>query len=116
MPKIDKFTVSTANGNGKSRHKLGLITADELTMGGYNNITTFSNRNTYLALDSYDSYWSISPASVRTGFTSFVLDAFEGVFQRTTVTATIGVRPMISIKYGIKVGGGGTTNDPYVIE
>ncbi len=57
--KNDAFTKDdTANGNGKLAHKVGLITADELTMAGIG----WDYTNTASYLYTGENSWSISPS------------------------------------------------------
>ena len=54
---IDKFTVSTSNGNGALVYKVGLLTADEIMLSGARSGT--SNDSYYLYTGNY--WWAGSP-------------------------------------------------------
>ena len=110
---VDKFTVSTANGNGKSRHKVGLITFDEVQLVGF---SWGKTGNSYLDTGSSSAYWwLLSPAVGNdNGVTSNGV-IFSFLFAMPTNTS-YGVRPMISLKHSIGVSDGkGTASEPYVI-
>ena len=112
--KNDSFTKDDiANGNGKLKHKVGLITEDELTLAsmgqyGYNYDTT-----SYLYFGR--NAWSASPLS-------FINDyGYANVYRWTTVNsesvnATLGLRPLVSLKAGTNfVSGTGLRTDPYIV-
>jgi hypothetical protein len=110
----DAFTKEdTVNGNGKLKHKVGLITADELVMAGI--ITLVDSPHDYLYTG--EQIWSASPS----GFGGI---ASEHVSRPTlglatnNVAAGFGLRPIVSLKSEMKFaeGGDGTKENPYIVE
>ena len=119
--KNDSFTVSNSNiGNGKLIYPVGLITSDEALLAGailldYN--TDVSRLKNYLNNHSQnESYWTMSP-----GYTVYNetqnAEIYDGVIDITALNYKwIGLRPVISLKYGMKISeGDGTIYNPYVI-
>jgi uncharacterized repeat protein (TIGR02543 family) len=107
----DAFTKDSANGNGKLNHKVGLITADELTMAG----TGYPGYDTTAYLYTGQSAWSISPYNFSDG------NACEygfGIFMsQIIVKDERGLRPMVSLKAGTEFASGtGLSTDPYIVE
>ena len=114
----DAFTKDLANGNGKLRHKVGLITADELTLAG----TIYTDAKTsYLANSDSRWYdWSISPFVFNGSASEFNwgwdLD-YSTVSNYSSYSGVGGLRPMVSLKAGTEVASGsGLATDPYIIE
>lgn len=108
--KDDAFTKSdTASGNGKLAHKVGLITADELTMAG-------KGQSAYIYAGQIA--WSASPSyfydDSALGF-SWSSNLFGGF----SVNNALGLRPLVSLKSGIEFadnGADGTATNPYIVE
>ena len=112
--KNDRFTVSDTNiGNGALTYSVGLITADEVSMGGGNTAT--SNSSYYLYTGQ--SYWIMSPYQF-TGSYALGLIVYIGgyIFDEDDVSARRGVRPVLSLKSDAKLLGSGTIDDPYVVQ
>ena len=110
--KNDAFTVSdTTKGNGALTYPVGLITADEMSMGGvvYGSISI--NKSYYLYTGS--TYLTMSPSS----FDGSYAIEFRGgdTLYNYLATRAYGVRPVLSLKSDISVTGTGTQNDPYVL-
>ncbi len=109
----DRFTVSSENGNGALTYPVALLTADEIVYaGGVNGV---DNNNFYLNNGNY--WWSLSPYSFN-GTNAAVFDLFStGSLYNYYVFNTLGVRPAISLKYGVMIqsGGDGSKENPYVI-
>ena len=125
-PKLaDSFTVSEENGNGVLEHPIGLITLDEIVLAGY--------AWGYNALDNYlytgvsnIIWWTMSPGFISAG------GVYPGVIYSTLDTVAInykgskiddtnytggGVRPVISLKYGVTIKEGfGTKETPFIID
>ena len=113
MNENDRFTVSSENGNGALTYPVALLTADEIVYaGGVNGV---DNNNFYLNNGNY--WWSLSPYSFN-GTNAAVFDLFStGSLYNYYVFNTLGVRPAISLKYGVMIqsGGDGSKENPYVI-
>ena len=114
---IDKFTVNSSNGNGALDYPVGLLTADEMMLAG-GNINTV-NSNFYLYTGK--NYYGMSPNdfsdenAYEFGITLDGRVHYEGSFGK--LTNSYGVRPAISLKASISVGGGdGTSSNPYTID
>ena len=104
----DAFTKEAANGNGKLKHKVGLVTADELELSGMVEGTAFSWSNYggwMLASAYFDSF------ALVTVFNTYVGYSHQVIYAK-------GIRPVVSLKAGTSYieGGDGTRNNPYVIE
>ncbi len=120
----DKFTVNEATGNGKLNYPVGLLTADEAVLAGYN--TNYENRetqNTINYLTNNDSFWLFSPALYNGS--SNLWGAWVGaIYNRRknlnnfSVSLSKGVRPVVSLKSGTKVleTGTGTIDNPYIVQ
>jgi hypothetical protein len=107
----DAFTKNSTNGNGKLNHKIGLITADELTMAG----TGISGYDTtaYLYIGQYT--WSASPRLFSTG-NAYGYGWYSYMFDYG-IDWTRGLRPMVSLKSGTEFASGtGLQTDPYIVE
>lgn len=110
----DRFTTSTENGNGDLKHPIGLITADEATLAG-------SGLNSGAASSSYlytnQTYWTMTPYKVQSTAMYMYTLASTGKLSGTSSAGTAYVRPVISLKAGVKVSeGDGTSTNPYVID
>ncbi|MBR3322472.1 hypothetical protein IKG13_00165 [Candidatus Saccharibacteria bacterium] len=107
----DAFTKDSANGNGKLDHKIGLITADELTMAG--NSYSYFDSNAYLYTGQ--STWSASPS--RFGERAVEFYWYSDLLHFPVDDDAYGLRPLVSLKAGTKCASGtGTTADPYIVE
>ena len=102
----DKFTTTTAKGNGKLSYPVGLITADEVNMAGG------GNTSYYLYTGAY--YWAGSPYGFLGGTGPeefFVYD--DGSTFDDVVNNHNGARPVVSLSSESKLLGSGTYNDVY---
>ena len=106
----DKFTTTTAKGNGKLSYSVGLITADEITFAGLPAGKT--NNSFYLYTGDY--YYVGSPYGFLRGSMAglFGVNAVGGL-SRGAVDEGIGVRPVVSLSSESKLLGSGTYNDVY---
>ena len=109
----DRFTVEdTSKGNGALTYPVGLITADEMSMGG----AVYSRRNSSYYLYIGSSYWTMSPYGfVGSDAREFRVDS-DGYIYFSGVNNTRGVRPVLSLKSDISVTGSGTQNDPFLVQ
>ena len=109
----DLFTVSNEDGNQALTYQIGLITVDELMLGGL--ADGYLNRLSYTYSSS--SYWTMSPSYFYTTYTAareFV--AGSTGYAGNAVTSTFGVRAVINLKADTPITGGiGTANDPYIV-
>ena len=113
---VDRYTVSSTNGNGMLNYPVGMITADEIVMAGAGGSTTTANNTYYLYTGG--EYWSMSPSfydSTNKEAHVFLLDQTY-MANNYTVGYSYGIRPMVSLKSGTIVSGGsGLKTDPYRI-
>lgn len=95
---------------------VGLITIDEVTMGGIVYDSSKTNTTTYLYTNS--NYWTISPFKYNNG--AYMFYVFYGQVGAALVNGfdgVLGVRPVINLKSDtlFEDGGTGETSTPYVI-
>ena len=110
----DKFSLS--NPSAKLDYPVGLITADEVSLGG--GVQGLPNSGYYLYTGGY--YWTMSPSY----FYSWVVGALAWDVSPSGsldpwdyVTMWIGARPVINLKADVTISGGdGTALNPFVIE
>ena len=107
----DKFTKTTAKGNGKLSYPVGLITADELTFAGL----PAGETNNSFYLHTGANYWAGSPyafyVSVSREFCVFGV----GFLGYRSVYHYGGVRGVVSLSSESKLLGSGTYNDVYTV-
>ena len=111
---IDRFTVSSSNGNGALTYPVGLITTDEVMYAGGKANT--NNNTYYLYTNKY--YWNISPYSfLDTDAHEFYVDSTGIISGNYFVGNQYGLRPVVSLKStDVVVSGDGTASNPYVIK
>lgn len=114
--KDDAFTKSdTVSGNGKLAHKVGLITADELTMAG-----TGKNINGNSAyLYTGQNAWAASPHLFYSDSSAREFSWLSEIPSAYYVYYPFGLRPLVSLKSGIEFadnGADGTSTNPYIVE
>ena len=106
----DKFTTTTAKGNGKLSYPVGLITADEITFAGLP--AEVGNNSFYLYTGDY--YWAGSPVSFADGGGAGVFDVRgDGLLRRGDVDFNRGIRGVVSLSSESKLLGSGTYNDVF---
>ena len=110
---IDKFTTNSINGNGKLTYPIGLITADEAAYAG--GIYGTTNSSYYLYNGDYQ--WTFSPSSFNSSVArGFFLTSAGGLYYYLVVDASVGARPVVSLKPGIGYSSGsGTASSPFVV-
>ena len=108
-----KCPSTTESYGGSYRLKAGLITVDELVLGGDNlGVETDSYLNSG---DSQMEYWSMTPMGFIYGHANiwYVSDC---VFDNIAVSNIHGIRPVINVKVDNGfTSGDGTASNPYVI-
>ena len=110
----DLFTVENTDGNLALTYPIGLITVDELMLGGLSD--GYLNRLSYTYSSSH--YWTMSPSNFNATLTS--ANGFDanstGFANYRWVTDSVGVRAVINLKSDTSITGGiGTANDPYIV-
>ena len=108
----DKFTTTTAKGNGKLSYPVGLITADEITFAGLPAGKT--NNSFYLYTGDY--YWAGSPYEFIDGYNAyeFIVNGGGGL-RGGFVYRYRGVRGVVSLSSESKLLGSGIYNDVYTV-
>ena len=112
----DLFTTNTSDtGNKALTYPIGLITVDELMLGGLSD--GYMNRLSY-TYSSY-SYWTMSPSHFHVTTTTayeFLANSV-GFAYGSWVPDGGGVRAVINLKSDVQISGGiGTANDPFVVQ
>lgn len=111
----DRFTVSTDNGNGALTYPTALLTMDETALAGY--VWFQDSDNNYLNNDKV--WWTMTPTLLSVGnvYLGVVYSIMDNVHAAYTSNGAGGVRPSISLKYGVKVlDGNGADYNPFVIK
>ena len=111
----DLFTVTNEKGNQALTYPIGLITVDELMLGGL--ADGYLNKSSY-TYSSYN-YWTMSPGYFNVDHTAaneFFADS-AGYAYGNWVAYGFGVRAVINLKSDVQISGGiGTANDPFVVQ
>ena len=107
------------NTNDIFKTPLGLITTDEIAMGGMVNNTSKTNKTTYLYTNR--NYWTMTPSYTINGGYAYVIyvnSSGNFVFAHVGNTmAPIDVRPVINLKADTLIEQGtGTSTDPYIVQ
>lgn len=93
--------------------KIGLLTADEVSLAGGSNV---ANTSYYLYNENIKtSYYTMTASSINATFNPFVVNADGSLVSDVSGTLLRGVRPVINITKNAKVSGSGTYDDPYTI-
>lgn len=95
--------------------KIGLLTADEVSLAGATNKT--NNTKFYLYNDAIStSWWTMSPGKNVDGTYSFIEVSKDGIMNSgTNGTLFRGSRPVISLNKKAQVSGTGKIDDPYIV-
>ena len=105
-------TSSSSKGNKKLTNPIGLITADEVVMGGL----PWSGSTTSNYLYTGQHYWTMSPSYFNGGYARvFYVDSNGTLYDFNVVWSVPGVRPVINLSADVKVTGSGTSSDPFVV-
>jgi hypothetical protein len=111
---IDKFTVSTSNGNGALTYPVGLLTGDEIALAG----GVYGTSNSTYYLYTNQDWWAGSPYSFDYSYANeFYAGSTGGALNGNLVTGAFGARPVVSLSLGVEIvsGGDGTSTNPYVV-
>ena len=108
-------TLQCSNNNDLYTTKIGLITADEVSMAG--GVSGQSNNSYYLYTGLY--YWTMSPYNFYVGVSSFA-NVFSvgsnGSLNHWNVDGPLDFRPVLNLSADVTISGGnGTMDNPYVI-
>ena len=119
--KNDRFTVNNNIGNTKLTNPIGLITLDEVIIGGLSSAdhtAYIDNPDSYLTTQGY-WYWTMTSFAFGGGkalvnYVSYdVLDGAQGAACVSSEDCSI--RPVVSVKSDAISGGSGTMTDPFTV-
>lgn len=115
---VDKFSVSSENGNGKSLYPIGLITADEVRLAGgsvaIGSATEKVNKDYYLY--SSQVYWTMTPYIINHKNSLLHVVDQEGKISSNGAIDARGIRPVIALKNNVNViSGDGSVSEPYFL-
>ena len=117
--KNDRFTVKNNIGNAKLTNPVGLISSDEVIMGGLTNYDIvngayIANSDSYLTTDYW--YWTLTPFAAAGGSSGVDLVGYV-ILNRDLVVGggNGGVRPVVSLSSDAISGGNGTIDDPWIV-
>ena len=110
---LDRFTVSSINGNGKLTYPIGLLSGDEVVYAG----GKFVEANNLYYLYTNQNYWLVSSFIFSWGVAYNSEVSPQGSINNTSNNDNLGIRPVISLKSTVIVSSGdGTSTNPYVIK
>ncbi|MBP5204511.1 InlB B-repeat-containing protein [bacterium] len=102
-------------GNNLLDYPIGLLTADEASIAGGRYGSGSANSSYYLYTGQ--ALWLGSPFRYYSS-SAYVLEVYsDGQIANTSVTSSLGVRPVINLRAGVKFAGGrGTDDNPYIVK
>ena len=105
-------TLECSNTNDIYTTKVGLITADEVSMAG----GVYNTNNTSYYLYTGQTYWTMSPYRANSSGNAgvFLVDS-SGYLSGSSVNNAFGVRPVLNLSADVTLTGEGTQTDPYVV-
>ena len=120
--KNDRFTVNNNIGNTKLTNPVGLITLDEIMMGGLGRIDLLNLTSYIINLDSYlttpdFSYWTMTPFMTADDANANVYAVDRNMLAEGGYVGydACDVRPVISLRSDAISGGSGTMTDPFTV-
>ena len=123
----DYYTTNTATtGNKALTYPIGLITVDELMLGGHaGGVFNGSYNHAKITPKSYlvsgTTYWTMSPIGIYQPYSSTGLDAYvftiyySGKIDDNLTANSYGLRPVINIRSDVTITGNGTKENSYII-
>lgn len=108
----DSFTVGE-KGNGKLKYPIGLLTGDEVILGGVR--SEFLSKEYFRSFLNNNYFWIMTPFydDTHSAFMSYVTIKFD----KSRVDKELEVRPAISLRHDIQyTSGDGTLYNPYIIK
>ena len=117
--KNDRFTVKNSIGNAKLTNPIGLISSDEVIMGGLTNYDIvndayIANPDSYLTTDYW--YWTLTPLAAAGGNAGVNCVNYDILRDGSDVCYDGGVRPVVSLSSDAISGGNGTIDNPWIAE
>ena len=96
--------------------KIGLITADELTMAGSPWYSDLNSNNDSFYLYTGQCYWTITPFDIDRGISfNFFVSSPSNNQLNGLILNMHGVRPVINLSADVTLTGSGTATDPYIV-
>ena len=111
----DLLTVENEKGNQALTNPIGLITVDELMLGGI--ADGYLNRLSYTYSSSH--YWTMTPSYYEAAYSVArgIGVHTEGYAYFFWISSPYGIRPVINLASNVEISGGiGTKNAPFVIK
>ncbi len=110
----DQFRVN--NSKAHLNYPIGLLTADEVVLGGATGNELVSNSTFYL--NTGGDYWTMIPTLFAASSANMLVVDSSGRLNGSLVSSTNGLRGVISLKFGTQFisGGDGTPTNPYVVK
>jgi hypothetical protein len=109
------YTTSSANGNGKLKYKIGLISVDEAALAGEGRLDAAPQN----FLTSGTRFWTMSPYGIISSTPYQISVGSDGSHNGKYVQNSndSGLRPSVSLKAGTRfLSGDGTKENPYKTE
>lgn len=103
---------NSLNYGGKIRNRIGLITADEVSLAG----GTYRLMNNNYYLNNGTDFFTMTPRDYYYSQTSMFIVKANGSLEESSSSNKKGVRPVISLKANTVVIGDGTIDNPYKID
>jgi hypothetical protein len=116
--KEDAFTVEDiGRGNGQLTYPIGLLTSDEVVMGGLvGGLSSSSSTNaTKNYLYTNEDYWLLTPGVYNSNLIGGFYVTNKGYLTFDKMNTLRGVRPVVNLSPDLFVIGSGTWNNPYVV-
>ena len=115
----DRFTTSSSLGNGALTYPIGLITTDEVVMGGgnaydYNTSSYIKNSNYYL-FGKVGYYWTMTPNSAGGGAGVDSVSSDGDVHEILAGCNYFPARPVVTLVSNAISGGEGTVSNPFYV-
>ena len=109
----NRFTVDAENGNGKLVYPVGLLDISEVILAGATGHAFAEGATFGMYIDNNYTWWTISP----NGFwTTATINTFGlgGIGETEATSTRVGVRPVVSLKYGLGANSGdGSKENPF---
>ena len=114
----DRFTVSVANGNGKSKYPTGLLTADEVVIAGHTqNGSSEIRAKNFLTIGDNVEVWTMTPENFLYAPMTNIYGAWGLISASSPVVDAYYIQPVVALKADTCItSGSGTSDDPYIID
>jgi len=116
---VDKFTVSSSNGNGDLTYPIGLLTADELWFAGGAIADSGYEIYQYLAAETLNGgfWWTLSPGRFENNSGEMIAAWVREIIPADeNSNSNYGVRPSVSLNNAVQIlDGEGSFEKPYIV-